>query len=694
MPEPVVFRRSILRAAAATAAGAGLCGLLAQYIGLFPLQYQAMARAGCVCVCGGIALLALVSWLCVARERVIVGDGALTIRRLLRTTTLRWESVAELVAPPGLYTDVPLVLVRLGRPRGLLARLRQPGVALPGHWVGHARLVREIVARAPHAAVNGRLRAWLADPRRVPPSHRIPALALLACAAGLTAAALAAALSAGVVTAGWGVVTASLALSCGLAGHSLGREWRPKSALVISYTALALGLFLFYAPAMAYGRSSWVLLLLAACLGWAAATFLTCLPGRPRATRVAVTYGMALGVSVGLAWHVGVREPVAVLATEPLRLGDGALAWSPDARRIGVHAADEAGDRAYLVLDLPSLDTHRLPVRDLAEQLYLPNGRHALCLTCRFYRNPDRSLGSARTLWAWDAATEGAPRVVSVPARLRVASEGLVTPDGSRAVFLGLNEARRRWEVLFVQLADGVVTRLASPFNFSRFGKVRWAPDGGLVLSEKAESIEGRPARIALWYLAPGAAVPQPFYEARSEDIWDRYSPDGRWALIALFRGGKLWENYVLVDLRTRESRVVEFPGRPLPHKLEWSPDGAALAYATRVGSSAIVTCCETATGASRTVAAEVAGELGALALSNGGCFAALALRDARATRVCVVELGTGRAAFLRRPLLFPAPIEPKWSPAGHTLAVTCYENPYPPDRTVRLRFYDFARGW
>ncbi|HPD14392.1 MAG TPA: hypothetical protein PLE19_05550 [Planctomycetota bacterium] len=693
MPEPVVFRRSTLRAAAGTAGGAALGGLLTQYVGLFPLQYQAMARVGCAYVCGGIALLVLVSWLCVARERLVVGDEALTLRRLLGTATLRWENVAALVAPLGLYTDVPLVLVRRGRPRGLLARLRRPGFALPGHWVGHARLVREIVARAPHAAVNARLRAWLADPRRVPLSHRVAALSFLALAVGLAAAALAAALSAGVVTAGWGVLTASLALPCGLAGQSLGREWRPKSALVIAYTALAAGLFLSYAPGMAHGRSSWVLLLLAGCLGWAVATFLTCLPGRPRAARVVATYAAALTVSLGLAWRVGVREPVPVLTTEPLRLGDGALAWSPDGGRIGVHATDEAGDPAYLVLNMPSLDAHRLPVRDLAEQLHLLNGCRALYLTCRFHRNPDRSLGSTRTLWAWDAAAEAA-RVAAVPPRLRVASEGLVTPDGSRAVFLGLNEARRRWEVLFVRLADGAVTRLESAFDFSRFGKVRWAPDGGLVLTEKAESIEGRPARIALWHLAPGAAVPQPFYEARSEDIWDRYSPDARWALIAHFRGGVLWERYVRIDLRTREARVVEFPRRPLPHQLVWSPDGAALGYAFCEGGAALVTRYELATAALHTVPVEAAGELGALALSHGGRFAAFTLREAHATRVCVVELDTGRAVFLRRPLLFPAPIEPRWSPAGHTLAVTSYENPYPPDRTVRIRLYDFARGW
>lgn len=693
MPEPVVFRRSALRAAAGTAGSAALCWLLAQYVGLFPLQYQAMARAGCASVCAGIALLALVSWLCVARERVIVGDEALTLRRLLGTTTLRWESVAALAAPPGIYTDVPLVLVRRGRPRGLLGRLLRPSLTLPGHWVGHGRLVREIVARAPHAAANERLRAWLADPRRVPLSHRIAALVFLALAVGLTAAALVAALAAGVLTVGWGIAAVSLALPCGLAGHSLGREWRPKAALVIAYTALAFGLFLSYAPAMAYGRSAWVLLLLAGCLGWAAATFLTCLPGRPRATRVAATYVAALTLSLGLAWHAGVREPVPVLATEPLRLGDGALAWSPDGARLGVHAADEAGGRAYLVLDLPSLGPHRLAVRDLAEQLYLPNGRRALFVTCRFHRNPDRSLGSTRTLWAWDAA-EGAPRAVAVPRRLRLAPEGLVTPDGSQAVFLGLNEARQRWEVFFVRLADRAVTRLASAFDFSRFGKVRWAPDGGLVFSEKAESIEGRPARIALWSLAQGATVPERFYEASSDDVWDRYSPDGRWALIALFRGGKLWEHYVLIDLRTRESRVVEFARRPLPHQLVWSPDGAALGYAYGEGGAAILMRYEVAGAALRTVAVAAAGEPGELALSSGGRFAALTLRQAHAARVCVVEVDTGRAVFLRRPLLFPAPIEPRWSPAGHTLAVTSYEDPYPPDRTVRLRFYDFACGW
>jgi hypothetical protein len=281
-----------------------------------------------------------------------------------------------------------------------------------------------------------------------------------------------------------------------------------------------------------------------------------------------------------------------------------------------------------------------------------------------------------------------------VPSRLRIAKEGLFSPDGQRAVFLALDEEPGRWHLFLLRLDDLALSRLESAFDFSNFRAARWACDGALVLTEQEEGKRVRPDTLALWSLAPGATVPERFYEAAATDLWDRYSPDMRWVLVARFGGSRRGVRYELVDLRTRTSRPLEFPGSPKPHEIAWAPDGAALAYAVPDRDGQAVVRLDPATGQTRRVPLGLRGEVGSVALSCRGRFAACTVLTERATQVRVADLETGRLLTLRSPMLFSAPIGPTWSPTGHTLAVAGYDYPLPPAPTVRIRLLDFAEGW
>jgi hypothetical protein len=99
-------------------------------------------------------------------------------------------------------------------------------------------------------------------------------------------------------------------------------------------------------------------------------------------------------------------------------------------------------------------------------------------------------------------------------------------------------------------------------------------------------------------------------------------------------------------------------------------------------------------TGEVRRVGLNLRGEMTAMALSSGGRFAACVVTGERAARVQVADMETGRLLTLRRPMLFPAPIEPAWSPVDHVLAVTAYDDPLPPAPTASVRLLDFSGGW
>jgi len=677
------------------AGAAALCPVLLWHATVLPLgERQGEAVLACWFIVVGVPVFAAIGLLRAARERLILGEDSLTIQGLLRKRIIRWESVTAVLAPRGLYADVPLVLRLRPRQGGLLSPLIGRRVCLAGHWRDHERLVREVAARAGHAAVNRRLRAWLDAPGRVPWPQRIPLLLSLAGSAAVAALALADALAEGVLGLVPGGLVVATAAPCALTAGPIGREWRLKLAFVVAYAVLAVVLALSAAPAVLSGRSDWLLLPVAACLGWAAATLVLCLPWRPRPATAIALYAAALAATLGFAWHCGVRERVPAHALGPLRLADKTLCWSPDGQRLGLHVGEAGtGDDAFAVVERPGLRTWLLPVADLAQRLVLPDPRQALYATCQLRRPTDDALVAARTLWVWDAES-GAARRIPVPPHVRLAEDGLVSPDGQRVALLAQDEAGQRWRLHVVSLADLTAACPAPSLDLSGFSKVRWTCDGGLVLTEQHEGRGAQPERLALWTLPPDAGAPERFYETTGLDLWERHSPGGRWALIAHLRGGSRGAWYDLVDLRTRRRRPIAFPSTPQPHHIVWSPDGKALGYAAPAAAGHAVVRLDPLTGELRRVPLTLRGEMLAVALSSEGRFAACVVKGERAARVQVADLATGRLLTLRRPMLFPAPIEPAWSPAGHTLAVAAYDNPLPPTPTVTIRLLDFRAAW
>ncbi len=690
----MTFRRPYWRVALGTACACALCPVMFWYAGLLPEGQGPEVTRACTFMAVALVALAAVGVLRAARDRIVLDERGLRLRGLLGRRMVAWERVAEVAAPWGFYADVPLVLKLPPVRGGWLGRLLAPRVAITGHWADHARLVREVAAHATRARLNRRLRAYLAAPGRVPWPHRVLVLASLGASVALGVYALCDALAEGVIGVIPGGLVVAAGLSCSLTGASMGREGRAKAALVVLYPVLVLGLALAAVPAFLHGLGQWLLLLLAACPGWAAATFVACLPVRVRPGRAAAAYAVALAAAICPAWYWGVREPVPSASLGPLHLADTTLVWSPDGARLGVHIGESGSGRdAYLVIERPSLRTWQLPLVNIAERLYLLDGGRALYLTNVITRdNATQTLDSIRTFWFWDAALAEPRRVPAAP-RLRIAAEGLVAPDGRRAAFLARDDATNRWHLDTLDLADLAVARLESPFDFSRFRAVRWTPDGAMLLTERWGGDKLTPSRLGLWRLAPGAAEPVRFYEVTAPDLWDQYSPDLRWALVALFQGGRRVARHDIVDLRTGQTRRVDLPGAPFPHRLAWAPDGGAIAYAADDGRGPAVVRFHLATGNTQRLPLRVRGDVTFVALSAGGRYAACVVRGERATRVRVADLDTGRLTFLRRPMLFPAPPEPSWSRAGHTLAVTWFEQPLPPASTVRIRLFDFARG-
>ena len=697
MPQPLTFRKSYGRIVLAAACAAAVGVTLLWYLGVVAGVGGRAHGAGDLPAAGVAVLAALVGLVGAVNDRVIVDERTLTVRRFLRRKVVRWDDVAEVAAPWGISADVPLVLkLRPPRPEGWLGRLWRRRVAVPGGWRNHESLVREILRRAPHATVCERLRAHLEAPSHVPWSHRLFVLLALALAVGLVGYALADALAQGVIGILPGALAVATAAPCAVTGRSMGREWRAKRSLVAAYPVPAFSLLVAFLPAMVSGHSEWLLLLLAGCLGWAAATFLICLPFRPRAWQAAAIYAAAVAAALAATWWLGIREPIPAQAITSLRTVDNSLIWSPDGHTLGLQVTDESNGRwNYLVVGGPHLRTWRFPVRDIGHQFHFIDPGHVLYLSRVIFRDADMSLNSISKLWLWDAATHGQRRI-PVPARVRLAPEGYTSPDGRLLAFLAEPEtAGPRWRLHFLDLAELRVRQADLDTDLSPFERVRWTPGGTLVFTAVEEASKVSPGRISLWSLAPGASKPVRFYAGCARDIGSSFSPDGRWALIALDTRADATPRYDLVDLADGRSRPLALPDRPRPFEIRWSPDGKAFAYPSRERGHPPFILAEAGTGTIRRPCAFQDGRIDAVALSAGARFAACTVRCSRATLVRVVETDTGRVLYLRRPMLVPPILLPVWSPVGQTLAVVYHEKLLPPgDQTVRLCLYNLEAGW
>jgi hypothetical protein len=666
------------------ACGVALCALLWSYA-TFLLPGRSLVAATAGLAGAGVAIICLEA-IQLSRRRIILDDWGLTIRGLWRDRAIRWEDVDEVLAPWGLYADPPLIL-RLdgggqgGRPRAL---------AVGGGWARPEQLVCEIVARAKAADLNERLRAWITAPNHVPRSRRLAALASLALAVVVTAWALADAFREGVIGILPGALAMATGLPCVLTGTWLGREWRPKLGLIVAYALLALAPLALAMPLVLSGESGWLLVALAAAWGWAIATFAVCFSIRPRVGQVAAGYVAAVGAAVGVTWWFAVREQVPVRRTATFQAFGSLLAWSSEGRRLGVLVVDAAGEgKEYRIFDWRAPGDWHLPTGEVPGQFHLHDPTLVLHDDFLVTRTSAGILRSTRRLWVWDAGSGEQVRL-PVPPWLRVAPKGLFSPDGQQVAFLGLPKQGQPWRLYTVRLADLAVKQLPSPVDLSRFYEVRWMPDGRLLLVDQVVRSEKDPARLAFWVLSPESKALTCIYDATALNVRHSFSPDTRWALVSKASGPTTWEPCELLELATGKRRVMDLPGSPKFHEIQWAPDSAAFAYAT--DETLVVGDPATATLRSLRVAPD--GKIRSVALSVGMRFAACTIERARASRIRVVELATHRALDLRRPVLFLPPCDPSWSPAGHTLAVTCHVNPLPPHRTARVYLFDFEKGW
>ena len=638
-----------------------------------------------------------------ACSRIVIEQRRLRLHQLFREKTVLWDDVIAVNVPLGIYTDAPVVLRLAARSQGLWQRLLCGGrIHIPGGWQQHARLLREIVSHVPHARIGQRLRAYLAAPDRVPWLHRVVVLLVLALAIGVTAPALIGALRDGTIGPLPWVTIAATALPCCLAG-SLGREWRPKTALLAIHAVLAASFGVSFSYTLIYCRVAPSLLLLAGCLGWALPTFVLCMPLRPRAWQVICGYAIALLGAIGPTWWYGVREPVPVRHTPSfhtvLRRWRPAV-WSPDGSRFGLLATNQKHDTIhYAVVDGQTLETQRfsLDPKWPPGRFCFPDARHLLRSAWFPIWLTDGSLATNHDLWLRDIATQKC-RLQYKANALRLSPQGGASPDGKSVVYLARPKGGNGWELHLLQLDTCSATPLELDFHLARVDSVHWTPNGKLLLVEQEPPEEG-PGSLTLWSLTPGEHTPERFYHVTAHNVSMDLSPDRRWALTSTGRSFLELGNHELLDLVSHESKELQFPGRLSLGADGWSPDGKAFAYvSSKLGEHTVLLL----DPESRKVKSVYTThrDIDWLALSWGGRLIALGLgadgahlEDSGAVKIHVIDVTTGRSTTLRRPIL-DLSMPPTWSPADFILAVPYYHKHLADDTgQVSISVFDF-RGW
>jgi len=292
-----------------------------------------------------------------SRRRVVVDEAGLTRHWLLWTRRIAWDEIREVALPRWGRFWWKGVALELDRPTRGFWTLR-PGPPTKELVLDGLRdfegLVREIVARAPQATVSDGVRAYLAAPREVLWRHRLPALLSLGTLAGIVAVAMARTMANG--WPGMGLVFAAIAAGPGLpllCGWALNREWPWKGALLAATAVLFYCLQPALLPALMFGMAAPLLLTLAVCLGWTVATFVVCLPCRPRWPLVVVGYALALAAAVLPTWRYVTDEVLPFGETVPL---DGTAmwtAWAPDGSALCVSAWTGEGEEGLCHVVLP-----------------------------------------------------------------------------------------------------------------------------------------------------------------------------------------------------------------------------------------------------------------------------------------------------------------------------------------------------
>ena len=142
-----------------------------------------------VLVGGAVVFVPTVIGLFLASRVVLeLTDDGLTRRWLFRRASARWDEIVRVRlgwVRCLLGLGAVLELNRPKRKLWLSWRTRPATLGLePAHADG-GRLLREVLARAPHAEVGKRVRDYLAAPTRPPWAYRLPVLLVLALQAGL-----------------------------------------------------------------------------------------------------------------------------------------------------------------------------------------------------------------------------------------------------------------------------------------------------------------------------------------------------------------------------------------------------------------------------------------------------------------------------------------------------------------------------
>lgn len=634
---------------------------------------------------------AVVAVFAFSRRRVVVDDEGLAERWLWWPQQIAWEEITRVRLPWDRGIFVPGVVLELDRPRREFWTLwcgPRPRMAIADGLRGFEKLVRESVARAPQATVSEGVRAYLAAPRRVPWRHRLPTLLPLGVLAGALAAAMARTLAHGAF--GFGLVAVIYSAGCvlmALGGRTLGREWPWKVPLAIATGVLPMAGLPVVMAAMFVPLTTLLLTTLAGCLAWTVATFVLCLPCRPRWHWAASGYALALAAALAATWWYARGEALPFRETEPFSGDVMWTAWPPDGSTLCASASRDQPEVGLChIVDTKSLAlrSFRLPSWPLLCWMPAPD--------LVFYRAGREGEAGAETheLWALDARTGEERRVLAAPV-ISTAYWYSTSPNGTKAALLA--GPKGELAVHLVRLTDLSVQRLKVEGGPARIGSVRWRGDGELLLVEcprGPSEDDGRPQTLTFWACSVADPRPTRLYQKTGPVVGWSMATRARWALLAVGPTYETREQHELVDLTTGAARPLKLPGRPMAYAVEWTPDGAAFAYICEDAGVTVIVAVVAATGrVSRLYA--TGDELSSLCLSADSRYAACVVDREFCQRVRIVDLTTGQATTLRQALpkgrLW---FGPRWSPTEPVLAVVHRDN-LRRSRTASFRFFRFS---
>ena len=178
------------------------------------------------------------------------------------------------------------------------------------------------------------------------------------------------------------------------------------------------------------------------------------------------------------------------------------------------------------------------------------------------------AVGAARDIWLYDVVRGLKTRFTFDPA---TELESIWSPDGSRVVF---NSNRKGHHDLYQNASDGSGTEEALlEDNLDKY-PVSWSPDGRSILYRST----GGPTNIDLFVLPlSGDRKPVPFLKTQFNEVFGRFSPDGRWIAYSSNESGRT-EIYVAPFPGPGGKRQISTVGGILPR---WRRDGTEIFYLT-----------------------------------------------------------------------------------------------------------------